>query len=68
VFRIAHQFALPRCSRTGASCADITGVTRSSYKLTRADLGHELTVVVTATDHEHQAGHAAARAVGPVTA
>jgi parallel beta-helix repeat protein len=49
-----------RCDRKGASCV-ATGVTSSSYRLTRADIGWRLRAVVTATN---PAGSASATA-GP---
>jgi hypothetical protein len=45
----------------------ISGATTSSYKLTYLDVGHDDTVIVTATDKEAQAAGATATAVGPVT-
>ena len=39
-----------RCSSTGKSCADISGATATTYKLTTADRGHVLRSTVRATN------------------
>ncbi len=63
---LTFSFNWERCSSTGASCADL-GDTTSSYTPTWRDVGHEVTVVVTAmTGIEHQQVMAAATPVGPV--
>jgi hypothetical protein len=64
---VTYGYRWLRCSSTGTSCVIITGATASSYLLTSADVGHKLTVSVTATDVEGQAGSASAPPVGPVT-
>jgi hypothetical protein len=56
-----------RCSTSGEDCVAITGATGDVYRLQAADAGHDVTVVVTATDREGQTGQAAAVAVGPVS-
>ena len=38
------------CNTSGEACANITGAGASTYKLTSADVGHTLRVVVTATN------------------
>jgi hypothetical protein len=38
------------CDTSGASCANISGATNSSYTLASADVGHTVRVVVTATN------------------
>jgi hypothetical protein len=43
-----------RCDSTGQNCAAITGATGTVYRATSADVGHEMTVAVTATDREGQ--------------
>jgi hypothetical protein len=63
---LTFAYQWERCTATGTGCIKITGATHSSYKLTSADAHHKITDVVTATDREHQTGHATAKAVGPV--
>ena len=49
------------------ACTNITAnATKSTYKLTSASVGADITVVVTATDVEGQTGAATANPVGPV--
>jgi DNA-binding beta-propeller fold protein YncE len=55
-----------RCS-TASACTTIAGATNSTYLLTHADVGHRLQVVVSATDHEQQTGHANSALTGKVT-
>jgi hypothetical protein len=64
---VTYGYRWLRCTSTGTSCVIITGATGSSYLTTSADVGHELTVSVTATDQEGQASSASAKPVGPVT-
>jgi subtilase family serine protease len=66
--KLVYSYQWERCTGTGTRCASIRGATRSSYNPTGSDVRHKITVVVTATDPEHQAGHAAAKPVGPVQA
>jgi len=61
---ISYQWQL--CSTTGTDCQNITGATHPYYKLNSADVGNEVTVVVTATDTDRKASDAAATPVGPV--
>ena len=63
---LTYSYQWERCSSTGKSCVAITHATQSSYKLTSADVGHRVTVVVTAKDQEAQTGRATATAVGSV--
>jgi hypothetical protein len=63
---LAFSYQWQLCSSTGKDCQNITGATHPSYKLNSADLGNEVTVVVTATDTDGKASDAAATPVGPV--
>jgi hypothetical protein len=63
---LTFSYHWSRCSKAGSRCRSIAGATRPSYKLTRGDVGHRITVVVQAVDQQHQAASARARAVGPV--
>jgi phospholipase C len=65
---LAYRYQWQRCDSSGAGCANITGATTTSYKLSWADVGHQITVVVSATDKEHQTTRATATSVGPVAA
>jgi hypothetical protein len=65
--KLLFGFKWQRCSSTGTNCQAIAGRLGPSYTLTSADLGHELTVVVTAKDQEGQTGSATAPVVGPVS-
>ena len=62
-----YSYRWVRCTSTATACVTIAGATASSYKLTSADVGHDVTVVVTATDQEGQAGITSAKVVGPIT-
>jgi sugar lactone lactonase YvrE len=64
---LSYGYRWLRCTSTGTGCVIITGATATSYTPTSADVGHELSVSVTATDQEGQAGSASAIPVGPVT-
>jgi hypothetical protein len=64
--KLVYTYQWERCSSTGTSCAAISGASTSAYKAASADVGHELTVVVTATDAEKQTGKASGAAVGPI--
>ncbi len=55
-----------RCDARGLGCQPIAGASGSTYTITSADLGSELTVVVTALNSAGRAS-AAAVPVGPVT-
>jgi hypothetical protein len=39
-----------RCNSAGAECVSISGATKSTYMVAKADVGHDLLVVVTATN------------------
>jgi N,N-dimethylformamidase beta subunit-like, C-terminal len=45
----AYSYAWQRCSRRDDSCAAIPGATGTSLPLSRADVGHRIQVLVTAT-------------------
>jgi hypothetical protein len=66
--KLRYTYKWQLCDSSGGTCTAITGATSNSYVLTSADVGHDITVVVTATDKENQSGHATATPVGPVTA
>jgi hypothetical protein len=55
-----------RCSSAGTGCTAITGATGVVYRATSLDVGHELTVAVTATDREGQQTVADAAPTAPV--
>jgi hypothetical protein len=61
---IAYSYQWSRCT---SSCATIGGATSSSYKLTTADVGATIAVLVTATNGAGHTSAASAR-VGPVLA
>jgi hypothetical protein len=65
---LTYSYEWQRCNAIGTGCTKIDGATRSNYKPTLLDVGHELTVVIAATDQENQTGQSATAApVGPVT-
>jgi YD repeat-containing protein len=43
-----YTYQWQRCTSAGASCANVTGATSSTYALGSADIGHQLRVQVTA--------------------
>ena len=47
--QVTYSYHWQQCSSTGTGCANITGATHDDYKPTSADVGHEITVVVTAS-------------------
>jgi len=55
-----------RCASDGTGCVNIASATVSFYKLTSADIGHKVQVVVTDTDAESQSGHANSNQLGAV--
>ena len=56
-----------RCTATGTSCIAISGATAVTYALVAADVGHEITVQVTASDPGHRTGVATAHPTSTVT-
>lgn len=54
-----------RCMAAGTRCRNISLATAKTYRLTRADTGHEVRVVASATDAHGHTVSAAARPVGP---
>ncbi len=46
----SYAYQWQDCNGSGENCANIAGATVSSYKLTSADVGHTLRVVVTASN------------------
>lgn len=64
---ITYAYAWYRCDTNGSNCAAIAGATAATYALTAADVGHDLHVIVTATN---STGSSSARSddIGPVTA
>jgi sugar lactone lactonase YvrE len=65
---LTFSFQWELCDAAGSGCVNIAGATGSSLLLTAADVGHEVAVVVSATDSESQTGQATAPATGPVAA
>ena len=65
---LTYAYQWQRCSRTVTNCTKITGATHSTYKLTLADVGHKITVQVSATDPHHQTANATSTPIGPITA
>jgi hypothetical protein len=63
---LTYAYQWKQCDSSGQACTPIAGATGSSYTLTSADLGHQITVVVTATDHWGRSGSGTATPVGPV--
>jgi hypothetical protein len=63
---IAYTYGWLRCDAAGASCAAISGATKSTYTTTSDDVGHKIGASVTATN---SVGNAASQAapVGPIT-
>lgn len=47
--RLTYRYQLQLCSPTGTACTSIATARSSSYRLSSAGVGHEMTVVVTAT-------------------
>jgi hypothetical protein len=65
--RLIFVYQCQRCSSSGTGCTDIPGATRVAYKLTAADVGHDVSVVATAIDEESQTGQASTNPLGPVS-
>ena len=65
--KLTHSYLWERCTGSkGAHCTPIANATHPSAKLTNAQVGAYVTVVVTATDQENQSRHTIATPVGPV--
>lgn len=47
---VSYTYQWQRCEAGGAGCKSITGATGAGYVLTSADVGHTVTVVVTASN------------------
>src|SRR5262249_18544353 len=62
---LTYAYQWQRCDADGSNCGDVATATRSNYRLGSADVGHEVRVVVTATDKESQAANRPSAAVGP---
>ena len=63
---LRYKYQWQRCGSTGASCVNISKATGASYAASAADVGHELTIVVSATDRESHTAAGKASPVGPV--
>jgi hypothetical protein len=64
---ISYAYQWRRCDATGGGCVDVGGATGQTYTATASDVGHALTVAVTATNPDGSAT-AAASPTAPVTA
>lgn len=64
--RLTFSYQWQRCSTTGTACTRIAGASHSYYRLASADVGHKVTIVITAADPEKQSTHATGKPVGPV--
>jgi GH25 family lysozyme M1 (1,4-beta-N-acetylmuramidase) len=64
---LVFTFQWRQCDAAGANCVDIAGATRETYRPTSADVGHSLTVLVTAatTTATRKASAPATVAVSP---
>jgi hypothetical protein len=49
---VTYSYQWQRCSSSGSSCANISGATAQSYKVTSADVGNRLRVLVTARNSD----------------
>jgi hypothetical protein len=66
-----YSYQWQDCNGSGASCANISGATSSSYTLADSDIGHTIVVVVTASNASYTGGgsaSAASAATSSVTA
>jgi hypothetical protein len=61
---LSYHYQWWRCRSDGTHCIKIKHTTHRTYKLTRSDIGHKITVTVTAADKEHHARQATAKSVG----
>jgi hypothetical protein len=65
---LTFTYQWQRCDSDGTNCSNVSGSSPAYfYKLTSADVGHLIQVVITATDSENQTGQATSNALGPVT-
>ncbi len=65
---VTYRYQWQRCDSSGANCVAITSATLTTYRVTAADVGHEINVAVTATDKLAQTSQVVAAAVGPAAA
>jgi phospholipase C len=65
---LTYRYQWQRCGSTGTGCSNISAAQGASYTPLAADVAHQLTAVVSATDRERQTTPAAATPRGPVTA
>jgi hypothetical protein len=63
----SYAYQWQDCNAAGASCANVSGASASSYTLGSSDVGHTVSVVVTASN-AGGAASAASASVGPVSA
>ena len=63
---LTYTYQWQLCSPTGPGCSTIVGATHQTLKLTAADVGHKIGVLVTAHDQNGMTGGASATFVGPV--
>ena len=65
---LTFTYQWQRCDSDGTNCVDVPASGHPyTYKLSSADIGHLIQVIVTATDQENQTRQATSNAVGPVT-
>src|SRR5205807_343991 len=64
---LTYSYQWQRCDTNGNNCTNIATATRPYYNLPHTATGRKFTVIVTATDQEHQTGHATPTPIGPVT-
>ena len=63
---LSYTIQWQRCDQNGPACANITGATGYNYKLTNADIGHQIQTQITAIDQHAQSQQATAQPVGPI--
>jgi hypothetical protein len=67
--KIGFSYHWERCTSTGTRCSAIAGAHAKTYKLGSADVGHKVTVKVTAKDlADDESASATASPVGPIAA
>ena len=64
--KLVYTYQWERCDSSGLNCTLIANATTGTYKLTTADIGHDIIVLVIATDLEGQSSPATQGPVGPV--